>query len=69
MYPLWRTDDLFDQIQRDSYFSKINLHSGYHQLRVRGYDIKNMTFRIRYGHYEFGVVSFGLTNTPSTFMD
>ena len=52
-YPLPQIDDLFDQRQRESYFSKIDLRSRYHQLRVRGDDIPKLTFRFRYGHYDF----------------
>ena len=67
-YPLTKIDDLFDQLQGDSYFSKINLRLGYHQLRVREYDILKTTFRTRYGHFEFLVMSFGLTNALSAFI-
>ncbi|GKE86277.1 putative reverse transcriptase domain-containing protein, partial [Tanacetum coccineum] len=68
-YPLSRIDDLFDQLQGSSVYSKINLRSGYHQLRVRGEYILNTAFRTHYGHYEFQVMSFGLTNVPAVFMD
>ena len=68
-YPLPRKDDLFNQLQGSSFFSKIDLCLGYHQLRVRDGDIPKMAFHTRYGHYEFLVMSFGLTNTPAAFMD
>nr|CAD1825791.1 unnamed protein product [Ananas comosus var. bracteatus] len=68
-YPLPRIGDLFDQLQGSCVFSKVDLKSGYHHLRVRAEDVPNTAFRTRYGYYEFTVMPFGLTNAPAVFMD
>jgi hypothetical protein len=67
-YPLSRIEDLFGQLRGASVFSKIDLRSGYHQLRIRPSDITKTTFITKYGLYEFMIMSFGLTNAPAFFM-
>ena len=68
-YLLPRTDDLFDQLRGARVYSKIDLRTGYHQLRVRDTDTPKTAFRARYGHFEFTVMPFGLTNAQAAFMD
>ena len=62
-------DDLFDQLKGVRVYSKIDLRTGYHQLRVREIDIPKITFRTRYGHFEFTLMPFGFMNSPAAFMD
>jgi len=68
-YPLLRIDDLMDQLHGSSVFSKIDLWSRYHQISVKADDMQKTVFRFRYGHYEYVVMPFGVTNALDVFMD
>ena len=68
-YPLWRFDDLFDQLRGARVYSKIDLRTGFNHLRVRETDIPKIALKTHYGHFEFTVMPFGLTNVPTAFMD
>ena len=68
-YSLPRIEDLFDQLKGEGVFSKIDLRSGYYQLRVKDVDVPKTAFRTRYSHYEFLIISFGFTNALTAFMD
>ena len=68
-YPLPQIDDLFDRLRCSKYYTKIDLCTGYHQLQIREEDLPKTTFHTRYGHFEYTVMSFRLTNAPAAFMD
>jgi hypothetical protein len=68
-YPLPRIDDLMDQLVGARVFSKIDLRSGYHRIKVKDEDMQKTTFRTRYGHYEYKVMPFGVSNAPGVFME